>query len=732
MTDSPFEQRGDASASSTSTPAARPQVSSLKPVDPIKLLRRNVWILLIATVVGGGLGVGTWLFLNRTMPSYQSDSKILVTGGLTDAYANPNDPLSAGSDYRTIEASMRNQINIFMSNEVISRALDTGEIQNTQWYGTLETNTERRDQLRDKMLSAGLVEGSTFINVSVRTKVPGDAKIILDTLMRAHSRFVDSQGVERNDLLRRALGESQARAQLAYEQARDARDSYARMHGISQQTSARLDQREQSYLRLNDDVATLEGQYQAAIATLQSLRQPAGEDVASGVALQVALSSPAVSEIDRQVRQLEQQLMLYIEELGPRHDVVRDLRVRVANLQDEREAVISEEVLKFRNGQIEQATQQVQSLGSQLQERQRELENARSEVEQLRLHRDQLVRLITIEQDAKEKLDRLTNLLDEIQVQISRPDSARIQTPFAATDARKVFPQPMIVVPGITLAVLGLTFGLLFVRELLDQRIKAPTDLGSLGRGSIMGVIPDVSEDPSSNGKIENAVIRDPNGLMAEAFRQARTSLCRQIHRDGHRSIMLTCAQEGTGTSALIGNLAASLSLQEKRVLVVDANLRRSKQHALHGMQPVPGLVEVVRGENDLASVIQHFEEGGYDVVTAGAAGTAPPELLESSGFKAMLDQAYQKYDIVLIDTPPALIASDAHAVASVVDAALVVVRAPTDKRGMVGRLMRQLEADRAAVLGVLLNGVRSDRGGYFRENYRRFYKYQAPQRKGA
>ncbi len=732
MSDSPFQERGDASAPSSSTPASRPQVSSLKPVDPVKLLRRNIWVLLVAIFVGGGLGVGTWIVLNRTIPSYQSQSKILVTGGLSDAYANPDDPMSATIDYRLMEASMRNQISIFKSNEVISRALDSSEIQSTVWYGTLESNTERRDQLREKMLHAGLEEGSTFINVSVRTRVETDAKVILDALMRAHERFVDSQGVAQNDLLRRALGEEQARAQLAYEQARDARDSYARMHGISQQTNARLDQREQSYLRLSDDVSTLEGEYQAALANLQSLRQPAGEDIASGIALQVALSSPSVIEINRQVRELEQQLMLYVEELGPRHDVVKDLRVRVANLQDEKEAVISEEVLKFRNGQIEQATQQVQSLASQLKERQRELENARSAVEQLRLHRDQLVRLVTIELDAKDALDRLQELLEKIQLQISRPDSTRIQTPFEASDAEQVFPQPLIVIPGVTLAVLGLTFGLLFVRELLDQRIKAPTDLGSLGSASIVGVIPDVSEDPSSNGKIENAVIRDPNGLMAEAFRQTRTSLCRQIHRDGHRSIMLTCAQEGTGTSALIGNLAASLSLQEKRVLVVDANLRRSKQHALHGMQPVPGLVEVVRGENDLASVIQHFEEGGYDVVTAGAAGTAPPELLESSGFKAMLDQAYQNYDIVLIDTPPALIASDAHAVASVVDAALVVVRAPTDKRGMVGRLMRQLEADRAAILGVLLNGVRSDRGGYFRENYRRFYKYQAPQRKSA
>ena len=108
---------------------------------------------------------------------------------------------------------------------------------------------------------------------------------------------------------------------------------------------------------------------------------------------------------------------------------------------------------------------------------------------------------------------------------------------------------------------------------------------------------------------------------------------------------------------------------------------------------------------------------------TRGVLGvSAPPELLEGAACRSLLAELAKRYDMVLVDGPPAVLATDSTLIAKNVDATALVVRAMSEKRGQVGRIMQTMNDHKTAMIGVILNGVRSSAGGYFRKNYRDFF----------
>jgi Mrp family chromosome partitioning ATPase len=161
-------------------------------------------------------------------------------------------------------------------------------------------------------------------------------------------------------------------------------------------------------------------------------------------------------------------------------------------------------------------------------------------------------------------------------------------------------------------------------------------------------------------------------------------------------------------------------------VLIVDCNFRRPRQHELADLTNDAGLVDVLRGQSEIVPLIAPLAGTNLSVMSTGQAQYAEPELLESDRFRAMLTELERQFDVVLLDAPPTLLTSEARMLAKQVDAVVGVVRADREKRGMVGRMLRQLAGHRAEVLGLILNGARSASGGYFRTSYQAFSRYGA------
>jgi capsular exopolysaccharide synthesis family protein len=287
------------------------------------------------------------------------------------------------------------------------------------------------------------------------------------------------------------------------------------------------------------------------------------------------------------------------------------------------------------------------------------------------------------------------------------------------------FPKIEIVVPLGFLLVVGLTGAILVMRELLDQRVRGPSDIAMIPRTPVLGMLPDVAEDPSRPERAETAFRDRPTGGFAESIRQLRVTLMTKIQQAGHRSVLIVPATPQSGATTVSVNLAEAASRADMRVLIIDANFRRPAIHKLFNLAAGPGLADLLAGRGDLESTVCKTDNPALDVLTVGSAEHRIIERISTDAMSELLTRLEARYELVFVDVAPALVAGDAIGLANRVGGTVLVARAMAEKRGMIARLKNELTATRAEFLGVIVNGVRAAAGGYLRANLRTAHDYQ-------
>ena len=186
---------------------------------------------------------------------------------------------------------------------------------------------------------------------------------------------------------------------------------------------------------------------------------------------------------------------------------------------------------------------------------------------------------------------------------------------------------------------------------------------------------------------------------------------------------MFVAIQPGSGASVTAHNFASSLSAIDKNVLILDANIRKPNQHKLMKCANESGWSNSIVNNEDITNNIIEGPIGTPSLLPFGNSNITP-EILESKIFANLLSQLESRYDLVIIDAPPLLLTSESQMLTKIVDAVAIVVNAQNDKRGMVQRLQNTVKGNRAELLGIVLNKVKSSAGGYFRKNYEAFHRY--------
>lgn len=199
---------------------------------------------------------------------------------------------------------------------------------------------------------------------------------------------------------------------------------------------------------------------------------------------------------------------------------------------------------------------------------------------------------------------------------------------------------------------------------------------------------------------------QNPKSPVSEAYRTLRTSI--EFSRvDGElKSIMITSATPGEGKSTTAANLAAVYAQADKRVLIIDADLRKPTLHYAFNLSNRIGLTSYLAGQSKLEYCITVSEENQVDVLPSGPLPPNPAEMLSSKRMKNMLEELRAQYDILLIDTPPVLAVTDAQIVATLCDGVLLVVNSGKVKREQAAKAQASLNHVKARILGVVLNSV--------------------------
>ncbi|MEM1445494.1 MAG: polysaccharide biosynthesis tyrosine autokinase [Planctomycetota bacterium] len=715
------------------TPAPMP--GKFKPIDPVRLLRQHLPLLIVAGVIGVVVGGVAWYIARQVDPQFRSQAKLMATGQV-----DPNEIRTTGGmdsgEIAEIETFIRNQIAVITSDDMLRAAIQWPSVRNTQWFQTFNDDVRLAAKaLQDEHLRVVPQRDSTLITLNMRMSNPADAQTVLDALITVYLN--DRQIRLENDMSRLTASQIRER-ERADEELRRLQLERRRFIEENDLATVRIEHTEASiaYDTLNRQRVAMEMELNAARASITGLIQSNEENpdrpMTETEEQQLRLLQP-VALREETIRQYNESIRsMKAMGLGDGHRMVRELQERIAATEQELDGLMKLELGKLRAAQVAGAVSMEEQIQAQLGDMQRAVDTVHGKMRDMT---QTLALFDSIESEIlsiREQKVLIEENLAELRRLAMREDVTRVTRAVPPTEAELASPMWFVWIPGVTMFCVGSVAGLIFLRELTDQRVKSPADIKLLPEATLLGVLPDGKEDPSGNKEVSRAVEMAPTGLMAESFRQVRTAVLSRMDRRGYKTIVLVAAQPEAGTSSVAQNLAASLAYNGRRVLIIDANFRRPSQHDLADASNSRGLVDVLRDDVEVEDVIQTHPDLSLSVLTAGQASEAPPELLEGANFRSLLGRLESEYDVVIIDAPPALLTSDAQLLAKHVDAIAVVVRAGSDKRGMVERMLAKLDGQRADVLGIILNGVQSSAGGYFRKSYEDFYNYHRSSSNGS
>ena len=288
------------------------------------------------------------------------------------------------------------------------------------------------------------------------------------------------------------------------------------------------------------------------------------------------------------------------------------------------------------------------------------------------------------------------------------------------------FPKLSVIMPAAIAIGLFLSLGIAFLREVTDTTVRSPRDIVRVGQMALLGMVPHEADDPQSSGaRLPLVIFEAPHSIMAEQLRQVRTRLQHAASLDTTRSILVTSPSPGDGKSTIAVNLAAGLALNGRRILLVDSNFRRPELHRIFGVGNESGFSDVLNDVNNFAQNVRETPVPNLSVMSSGPKPSNPTELLESQLLLDFIERALEEYDHVIFDSGPMLFVSESVALAPRVDGVVTVVKARTSSRGVLMRMRDGLRAVKAEHLGVVLNAVRSQKGGYYGRSIKTYYEYQ-------
>lgn len=263
----------------------------------------------------------------------------------------------------------------------------------------------------------------------------------------------------------------------------------------------------------------------------------------------------------------------------------------------------------------------------------------------------------------------------------------------------------------------GLAVGLAlaFLIESMDNKIKNHEDvkkylkiktLGIVPHNSIDNDIPDKKKVYVKPNQVNIKILNDPTSVVSESIRMIRTNL----NFMDLKLINVTSTLPSEGKSEVISNLAVSFAMLDKKVLIVDCDLRKPKVHRNFGLLRKHGVSDIVlsKGKLDFRDCVQKYVEKDVtvDILTAGSKISNPSELINSKGFAKLLNDLKEEYDLVLIDCPPISSLTDGVLVSKLADGTVYVIESDRTDYQVIQSCIESLRSNRAFILGAILTKV--------------------------
>ena len=324
------------------------------------------------------------------------------------------------------------------------------------------------------------------------------------------------------------------------------------------------------------------------------------------------------------------------------------------------------------------------------------------------------------------------NNLETLKLAKAQNTPTVMQVETAVKPTVPISPKPMqdAMIGGVIgLLIIG---ALIFLLEFLDDTLKTPDEIKTVLEAPVIGFIGELKQgNKKADDSLGVFVAKNPRSPVAEAFRSLRTNLEYSSVDEPVKTVLITSSGESEGKSTVAANLAIVEAQSGKSVVIIDADMRRPKIHVQFNKPNRMGLSDVVTGKLTLDDVIKTYDQvENLSIITCGTVPPNPAELLGSDRMSQTLKELKNRFDVIIIDTPP-MIVSDAQILSSKVDG-LVYVVIPGQTRAITARRpLEELRRIEAKILGIVANKIPRNRdyyyGGYnYYSPYSNHYSYHS------
>lgn len=425
------------------------------------------------------------------------------------------------------------------------------------------------------------------------------------------------------------------------------------------------------------------------------------------------------ANLERTLLEDQAQLRTLQSFYGPNHPSYREVaeRIRVThNYLESYQARVDKRLAELRYKQLGPLLlQMVQQRLSETWQHENSLRTSfeRARTEAVNLNGD-LARVEILEHDLKWLRDLRDVLLNQIASVDLKQDHGDIRTAVVSEPAlpkKPIWPKLPLVGLCCLLGGLGAGLALVYALDILDDRFRSPEELRAQLGVPVLAMVRQM-EELHTVGLESVHVHIAPDAVESEAFRTMRTTLA-FANQDSSR-IVVSSAEPGDGKTTVLANLAVSYAQTGKKTLLIDADMRRPGLSAMMGLKGQGGLTDVLLSSGDIHECArQHVRNLGIthlDFLPAGPRRPNPAELLAGARLADLLAWAEAHYDQVLIDSPPALAASDASIIGRLVDGLVLVVQPKKNQRRLVMRAVESFTTVGVTLLGIVVNRISSQK----------------------
>lgn len=385
--------------------------------------------------------------------------------------------------------------------------------------------------------------------------------------------------------------------------------------------------------------------------------------------------------------------------------VERDFQRELSNLVVGTEAELREAVEKERN---------MLALFNEAKTEAFEVEKKKLELDRLKQETD----------NAKRQYDSVFKRLKDIELSgLLRTSNVRVLDAARPSMApvRPNVPQSILlgVIAGL---IAGL--GLALLLEFLDSSVTTQAEIEERLGLTFLGFVPSIPSGVKEGESKDLHIHREPKSHIAECTRAVRTNLLFMSPDKPLKRMLVTSSgpQEGKSTTAI--NLAIAMAQSGQKVLIIDTDMRRPRQHKAFGVPNDVGVSSLVVGEGKLEEAIKTTEVPGVFLLPCGPVPPNPAELLHTKAFGELLETLDGKFDRIILDSPPVGAVADAVVLATQVNGVVMVLKAAVTNRDVARRTVRALNDVKAMMLGAVLNDVNLERSRYGDYYYGYAYRY--------